>query len=577
MSLLKSNNNFIKKIYLSSLFPNVIAVLGGTINVFFDGILVGQKMGDIGLSAVSQSLPIYLILCTVGSLFASGASFISSIAIGDNDKEKALRIFRATFIVAIIASVVVCGAGLIFIDNIAKILSTPETFEMVKIYVSITLIGGVFKVLLYVPFFYLRLEGKNNRSASAMLTMTILNIVLDYLFMFVFDDIFGTGKYAIRGAAWASVIATTVACMMSLVYLFTDHSNFTLGFASYKKEEWPLVLKYGSPMALNNVLSSLRILFLNLILKSMNISSLIAIFAVINNLNEFSICIQNGVPQTASAMTGIFFGEKDSSSVKDLFKIEVKTGIVLSFVFSLVITIFSKQIGLLFGSSSDCSIGVICFAISLLFATTNNVLSYYYNAIGRIELANVITICRGFVMVVLFGYIFSIFGEYIWIFYPVAEIMTLLLVVFIGTIIAKKKDLCKFYLIDESFEKSGKSISFTVPCENDKICEASQSVSDFCETNGFDSRKTMSISLAIEEMLMIISQKSLMGHGTIDVRLIKSGEDAILRIRSGGNRYNPIEEMSDDLDYMGVQMISKMAKKTEYLSSLGVNTLIVFL
>lgn len=577
MDLLKNNSNFIKKIYLSSLFPNIIAVLGGTINVFFDGILVGQKMGDVGLSAVNQSLPIYLILCTIGSLFASGASFVSSIAIGENNKEKGLRIFRATFLVAIIASVVVCGIGFIFIDGIVNILSTPETFEMVKIYVSITLIGGVFKVLLYVPFFYLRLEGKNKRSASAMLIMTILNIVLDYLFMFVFDDVFGKGIYAIRGAAWASVIATAVACILSLVYLFTDHSNFTFGIAYYKKEDWPLIIKYGSPMALNNVLSSFRILFLNLILESMNIPSLIAIFAVINNINEFSICIQNGVPQTASAMTGIFFGEKDSSSVKDLFRIQIKTGFVLSLIFSLMISIFSKQVGLLFGSSSDCSIAVICFAVSLLFATTNSILSYYYNAVGRIDLANVITVCRGFVMIVLFAYIFSYFGELIWIFYPVAEMITLVFVIFIGLVVAKKKNLSILFLIDESFEKSGKCISFSVPCENDKICEASQSISDFCETNGFDSKKTMSISLAIEEMLMIISQKSLMGHGTIDVRLIKSNEDAILRIRSGGNRYNPIEEMSDDLDYMGVQMISKMAKKTEYLSSLGVNTLIIFL
>lgn len=577
MDTIKNNSNFIKKIYLSSLFPNIIAVLGGTINVFFDGILVGQKMGDVGLSAVSQSLPVYLILCTVGSLFASGASFISSIAIGSNEKEKGERIFRATFLTSIIASVIVCGLGFIFINPITSVLATAETYEMVKIYVSITLIGGVFKVLLYVPFFYLRLEGKNKRSASAMLTMTALNIVLDYLFMYVFDDFFGTGIYAIRGAAWASVIATTVACLMSIFFLFTDHSNFTFGFAFYKKEDWPLIIKYGSPMALNNVLSSFRILLLNLILKSMNISGLIAVFAVINNINEFSICIQNGVPQTASAMTGIFFGEKDSPSVKELFKTEIKTGLVLSLIFAAFITIFSKQVGLLFGSESDCSLALVCFATSLLFATTNSILSYYYNAIGRIELANVITACRGFIMIVLFAYIFSFFGEFIWLFYPAAEIVTLIIVVVIGLFIAKNNKLTKLYLLDESFEKSGKCISFTVPCDNAKICEASQSISDFCEENGFNSKKTMSISLAIEEMLTIISQKSLMGQGTIDVRLIKSNEDAILRIRSGGNRYNPIEEMNDDLDYMGVQMISKMAKKTEYLSTLGVNTLVIFL
>lgn len=76
---------------------------------------------------------------------------------------------------------------------------------------------------------------------------------------------------------------------------------------------------------------------------------------------------------------------------------------------------------------------------------------------------------------------------------------------------------------------------------------------------------------------MIISQKSLMGEGTMDLRVLENGDDAIVRVRSGGARYNPIEEMTGDLDYMGVQMINKMATKIEYLSSLGVNTLIIYL
>ena len=87
----------------------------------------------------------------------------------------------------------------------------------------------------------------------------------------------------------------------------------------------------------------------------------------------------------------------------------------------------------------------------------------------------------------------------------------------------------------------------------------------------------MAISLAIEEILTIISEKSLMGHGNLDVRVIKSGENGIIRIRSGGKRYDPFESQDDSLDYMGVQMISKLATDIQYLSVLGVNTLIIFI
>ncbi len=566
--------NFIRKIYMAALMPNVIAVLGGTINVFFDGVLVGQRLHEAGLSAVSQSLPIYLILCTVGSLFGSGASFISSQALGENDKEKGVRIFKAGLTTAFIAGIVVCAIGLVFLNPITRILSTAETYDMVRDYVGITLIGGVFKVLLYIPFFYLRLEGKNKRSASAMLTMTVLNIVLDYLLLFVFDGIFPN---PIQGAAWASVVATAVACIMSFIYLFTDHPNFTFGVDFFTKDDWMDVINYGSPMALNNVLSSFRILLLNLILKSMSLSGMVAIFAVLNNINEFSLCIQNGVPQTASAMTGIFFGEKDSKALKDLVKEEFRCGMALSAVYALVLIGFSGEVAGLFGASVDCTIAVLCFATSLFVATANSILSYYFNAIGRIEMANLITACRGFLLMVVFCFVFSYTGKFVWLFYPATELVTFALVLWVGLSVARKESLTKFYLIDESFEKSGKSVSFTVSCDEEEICMISQHISGFCEENEFSPRKSMAISLAIEEILMIISQKSLMGEGTMDLRVLENGDNAIVRVRSGGARYNPIEEMTDNLDYMGVQMINKMAEKIEYLSSLGVNTLIIFL
>ena len=566
---MKSNNNFIKKLYLMALFPNVIAVLGGTINVFFDGIMVGQKLGELGLESVNQSLPVYLILCTIGSLFASGASFLSSIAFGKNKPEEGQRIMKATMTVSVIAGLLFCALGLVFIEPITRLLATEASFAYVLTYLRITLIGGVFKVALYVPYFYLRLEGKNQRSAAAMLTMTLFNIVMDYLFLFVFD-------WGIAGAAWASVLATAAAFVMAMIFLFTDHSNFKFGLGFYKKSDWPDIIKFGSPMALNNILSSARILVVNLILKNMSVSGLTAIFAVVNNLNEFSICLQNGVPQTATAMTGIFHGEQDSNSVKRLLNVQLVAGTVLSCVMALVMIVFSGSLGRLFGSDADCSFAILCFGVSLPFGTANSVMSYFYNATGRIGIANLITSCRGFATVALFCLSFSPLGNGVWLFYPVAEISAALVFLIAGAVLQKKRELSPFYLLDESFEKSGQSISFSVDCSAEKICEASEKINEFCDLNEFSPKKAMAISLSIEEILTIIAQKSLMGEGMMDVRVLKSGDEGIIRIRSGGKRYNPIEAADDSLDYMGVKMIAKLATKVEYLSSLGVNTLMIF-
>ena len=81
-------NDLLRNVYLKAIFPNMIAILGGTINVFVDGVLIGQRMGETGIAAVNQSLAVYLILCTIGSLFAAGASAESAHAMGERDVEK---------------------------------------------------------------------------------------------------------------------------------------------------------------------------------------------------------------------------------------------------------------------------------------------------------------------------------------------------------------------------------------------------------------------------------------------------------------------------------------------------------
>lgn len=567
---LKNDGSFLKKIYYPALFPNIIAVLGGTINVFFDGILVGQKLGDTGLQAVNQSLPIYLILCTIGSLLASGAYILSSVEFGKENKEEAQRIFNATLWMTMLISVIICVAGYIASPGIANVISTSQTYEYVLTYVRITIIGGIFKIMLYMSYFYLRLEGKNKRLMYAMLFMTVLNILLDYVFLFILD-------MGMAGAAWASVIATIVCCVLTFVFLFTGNSNFKPHFAMIKMKDLTAILKYGSPMALNNVLSSVRVLVINLVLKAMGISSLLTIFAVLNNVNELSICVQNGVPQTASAMTGVLSGEKDSASVKKLLNIQIFTGTVLSVILAVVFSVFSESLAKIFGSQVDCTFAIVCFSFSLVLATFNSVMSYYYNAIGRITEANIIIICRVLVTVSGFILVSDKLGERIWLIYPVAELITSIIFLLRGLYISRLPNISRFYLIDESFERSGKKVSFNVDCDNEQICIGSEKIRDFCDENELPPKKAMAISLAIEEMLTIISEKSLMGHGSLDVRVILSGENGIIRIRSGGKHYNPFDEQDDSLDYMGVQLISKLATDIQYLSVLGVNTLIIFI
>ena len=87
------DQKMLTRVYYRALIPNMAAILGGTINVLFDGILVGRKMGELGIASVNQSLAVFLLPCTVGSLIASGAFAESAAALGENRQEEGQRYY----------------------------------------------------------------------------------------------------------------------------------------------------------------------------------------------------------------------------------------------------------------------------------------------------------------------------------------------------------------------------------------------------------------------------------------------------------------------------------------------------
>ena len=187
-------------------------------------------------------------------------------------------------------------------------------------------------------------------------------------------------------------------------------------------------------------------------------------------------------------------------------------------------------------------------------------------------MANLITILRVFAVTCVVAWCLKDMGDAIWMFYPLSEILTFVIWALYGSWYAKrlKKENLLFLNKEE-----GTSIHHTVSCDVEEICSISAGINEFGEEQGLDMTQTMTLSLAIEELLMIIAEKSLHGEGTMDLRVLKTKEGAILRIRSEGKAFNPLVHAEDNMDYIGVGMIMEMASRTQYQSTLGLNTLIV--
>ena len=575
---MKATDIFLKSTYNRYLIPTIFSVLGGTVNVFIDGILVGQSLGGQGLAAISLCMPVYLIFCTIGALIAAGASIVSSREIGRNDIKKSKSVYRLSILISAICGISISFAGLIFVNPLAVLLSGGSDLHgMVKTYLEIIFMVCFPKLLLYIPYYYLSLDGKNKKVSFIMLTMAALNILFDVIFLFLL-------KWGIAGAAYANVIATSLACLIGFIYLQQKDSNFRFKRQKVSFRQAGGIIKNGSPVAMDNLFTAFRIILLNSILLASGGSAYVSIFAVATGISEFMLCIINGIPQTASSIIGIYSGEQDNGGIRILVRRQFRTGMLIIAAASAIVIVFSNKIGFLFGVTENVGPALICLAASLLFAQINSNMTFYYNSTGRIFIANTITIARVFLFAVIAAMCLSSSGPFIWLFFPLAEIAAFLLWLSIATAVSRRhKSLSPILLLDDSLEKKGSTLNFSVKTDAGAICAASSKIFGFCEANGLSSKQSMTISLAIEEMLTVSLKKCFANRadGSIDVRVFHLEDSTGIRFRYGGLQFNPIEYAKGDDDSlgetMGIKMIVQMAKVVRYQSTFGVNSLLILI
>ena len=150
-------------------------------------------------------------------------------------------------------------------------------------------------------------------------------------------------------------------------------------------------------------------------------------------------------------------------------------------------------------------------------------------------------------------------------------------------LVAIARGMSGVLLLDERDSREGKAIAFSVLSNIGAIMEASEKISVFCEQNRLDPKRSILISLSLEELLISISEHAFdEGEtGSMDIRLFATGDDVVMRIRNGGREFDPIkffENNPNDIDQcLGIQIIVMGAKEVKYTRTLGVNNLTVLI
>ena len=573
---MKRDDQFLKKGYLKTLYPIMLSVLGGTINALIDSAFVSQRLGTEGLAAINLSITVTLIICTVGSLIGGGASVASSIEAGRDNLENAKKYYCHSFFLALISGAAISVVGIALCSPLVSLLVQGSgLYSYVYSYCFVAFAGSIFSIMVYLPTYYLQLEGKNTAISIMMGIVIGVDVLLDYLFLFVLD-------MGMIGASLASVVSTIAACVYGFIMLEAGYSNYHIKAERLRLSYIKSIIKLGSPTALNNFLDFIKLLLLNGIILYYGGTLALAVWAVINCLSEFALSIISGVPQAAAPMSGTYYSARENSGLRIIIKLQVRAGLILTAVYAAATVALHPAFEGLFAINSGLLMPMVCLGTFLIFEVLASIWASFFQATQRIFLSNFIILCRKLIFPVLFAGVMAFGRGYIFLFLPLGGILTLLAGVLVTGIFYYKskrtnRPLSRLLLLDDSLERENKVIDFSITPTSENICEASEQIADFCGINNMDRKQTMRIALSIEELICVINDKNENKLSSVDLRAFALNDITGIRIRCAGIRYNPFEDSGDEDQLMGVMMINKMADVVAYTYSLGMNTInIVF-
>ena len=176
----------ISKLLILFALPSVFSlVLHGFYNVV-DRMFIGRGIGQLGLAGVSLCFPILIMIFGVCLLFSMGGAALISLRLGENKKEQAELILGNVITLITSVGILVTIVGTLFLNDILALFQVPaDTMPYARDYIGTIFLGSVLFLYGFAMTFIIRAEGNPFYATVIIVVGTFVNIILDYIFIFV--------------------------------------------------------------------------------------------------------------------------------------------------------------------------------------------------------------------------------------------------------------------------------------------------------------------------------------------------------------------------------------------------------
>ena len=443
--------------------PAIAATVGTAAHAVINRIFVAQMHdGDIGIAAITVTLPIVTIMMAVGMAVGIGSNTLISIRLGEKKGDEAEKIVGLALFLFGIVGIAFLVLGLMFQETLLKLFGTSNrVMPSAKMYLTIMVCGAFFQMIAFGGSGFLRSEGKTHVAMFTMLIMVVLNIIFDYLFLIV-----------LRTDIWGAALATVLSQIFATGWVFWHYTTgktllrWRLRYVQWNGQLAKEVFRLGMPpFIMQTVACLIQIIQIRQIAYYGELYGqkhgfehggdlALGAFGILFVVWMVTIFPILGINQGAQPIIGYNFGARHFDRVAKTLRLAVYYVTGLTLVFTIVLMSFPEVLLRPFVSGQDgaTTLELVCRATRiaccfLVAAGITIVAAGYYQAIGNARMAIILTLIRQVVvfvpMLLLIPYFFGLDG--VWLAIPITDLAALIV-----TLILLKRELPRLKTVNKA-------------------------------------------------------------------------------------------------------------------------------
>ena len=423
----------IEPLFNSIFYPTLLSMVFASLFTVADGIFVGQGVGSDALAAINIVSPLFLITTGIALMFGAGVSVVASIHLSQNNSKAANINITQAFEVATLLMVVIAIAVYFFRISFLRLLGSSDALlPLCQDYLLPILPGCVCIIIQMIGTFVIRLDGSPKFAASLEIFPGLLNIFLDWLFVFPM-------QMGIAGSGIASSISCAAAAGMVVWYMFFRTQLVKIYRLKFSLTSLYLTARNMGYMARSGFSSMLGELAMSVMLLTGNYVFMqelgedgVAAFSVACYLYPIVFMINNAVAQSAQPIISFNHGAGNRYRVQKAFRVSLGTATICGVLATTFLTLCAKPlVGLFLQAGTNAYeiaiSGLPLFAYSALFFALNVAIIGYYQATEQNGRATLCMLFRGLVFLVPAFILMPkfIYPQGMWLAVPITECITL--------------------------------------------------------------------------------------------------------------------------------------------------------